>query len=271
MMRKMSTLLAVAGLAVLGLSAVLPGVATAAPEVKFKAVPVPVPIEPANPHSKTYPHTGYILGAGAAIEAEFTIHGTEYATEYGVGSPSPLVGVKVYLPKGTTLHPQGFATCSKAILESEGPKGCSKKSYAGPVGEARGHLSFGSTRVEETLTVQPYFRAGGGLVFFAYGKSPAVVELYPEGTLSPTGGPFSDVFTTNVPLVEGLPGQPDGSAEFIKVKVGAARKQGKKLISYGTVPKTCPKGSLEIKAELTFLSGETVTVSYKAPCPKHKK
>jgi hypothetical protein len=264
MMRRVSTLIAMAGLAVLGLSAVLPGVATARPTVTFKAVAVPIPIEPANPHSKTYPGTGDIYGAGAAIEAEFTIHGTEYAAEYGVGSPSPITQVKVYLPNGTKLHPQGFAVCSKAILESENEV-CPKKSYAGPVGEARGHLSFGGTRVEETLSVQPYFRAGGGLVFFVYGKTPALVELTPEGTLS------GDVFTTNVPLVEGPPGSADGSAEFIKVKVGAARKHGKKLISYGTMPKTCPKGGFPVKAEIMFLSGETVTASYKAPCPKHKK
>jgi hypothetical protein len=268
MMRRVSTLIATAGLAVLGLSAGLPAAASAAPEVKFKAVPVPIPINPANPHSKTYPGTGYILGAGAAIETEFTIHGTEY-----FGSPSPLTQVKFYLPKGVKLHPQGFATCSKAILESEkGPEGCPKKSYAGPIGEARGHVSFGSTRVEETLTVQPFFLAGGGLIFFAFGKGPALIELISEGTITAAGGPFGDLFTAGIPLVESVPGAPDGSAEFIKVKVGAARKpKGKKLIPYGTVPKTCPTGSLAVKAELTFLSGETVTSTYKAPCPKHKK
>jgi hypothetical protein len=30
----------------------------------------------------------------------------------------------------------------------------------------------------------------------------------------------------------------------------------------------CPKGGFPVKAELTFLGGATVAVSYNAPCPK---
>ena len=54
----------------------------------------------------------------------------------------------------------------------------------------------------------------------------------------------------------------------IKIRVGAAFMQGKKLISYGTVPKKCPKGGFPAKTELKYLSGETSTVSIKVPCPK---
>ena len=53
-----------------------------------------------------------------------------------------------------------------------------------------------------------------------------------------------------------------------KVEVGAAFKQGKKLVSYGTVPKKCPKGGFPVKAELTFLGNVVVPASVKAPCPK---
>jgi len=34
------------------------------------------------------------------------------------------------------------------------------------------------------------------------------------------------------------------------------------------VPKSCPKGGAPLKFELKFMSGETVTVAYKQPCPK---
>ncbi len=101
--------------------------------------------------------------------------------------------------------------------------------------------------------------------------SPASIELISSGSIGSSGGLFGTVFTAEVPLVESVPGALDGSAEFIKVKVGAAYKKGKKLISYGTVPTKCPKGGFPIKTEVKFLSGEVVSAEYTAPCPKHKK
>jgi hypothetical protein len=256
---------ALLGLGVVVLLAGLPAAASAMPVVTVKAAPVPIPINLSNPHSATYPGTGDILGAGAALEVEFKISGTEYG-----GSPSPITQIKTYAPAGIKLTTKGFATCTEATIKEKGPGGCPKKSYATPLGEARGQVSFGSTRVYETLTVQGFFAPGGGLLFFADGSTPASIELISTGTITNAGGPFGPLFTAEVPLVESVPGALDGSAEFIKVKVGAAYKQGKKLISYGTVPKKCPKGGFPLKTEVKFLSGEVVTSEYKAPCPKHK-
>jgi len=264
MMRKASTRRALLGLGVVGLLAALPTAASATPTVTLKAAAVPIPINLSSSHSATYPGTGDILGAGAAIETEFTIHGTEYG-----GGPSPITQVKVTLPAGVKLNKNGFATCSEVVLKEKGPAACPKKSFASPKGEAQGFVSFGGERVHETVSVQGFFAPGGSLIFFVDGTSPASIELYPKGSFTTVGG--RQVFTTEVPLIESVPGALDGSAEFIKVKVGAAYKKGKKLISYGTVPKTCPKGGFPLKTEITFLSGETVTSEYKAPCPKHKK
>src|ERR1700743_2179926 len=94
-MRKASSCLAVLGLAVLALA--LPGVAVAVPTVKFRAAAVPIP---------GFPHTGNIKGAGAAVEAEFKIEGTEYG-----GFPPPLTHVNVFLPAGTELQPTCFPRC----------------------------------------------------------------------------------------------------------------------------------------------------------------
>lgn len=269
MMRKASTRKALLGLGVLGLLAGLPAAATATPTVTIKAAAVPIPINPANPHSATYPGTGNILGAGAAVEVEATIHGTEYGTGPTAGPP-PITQVKVLFPPGVKLTTKGFATCSEAVLKEKGPQACPKKSFASPLGEARGFVSFGSERVHETVTVQAFFAPGGGLIFGVFGNSPASIELYPKGSFTTTGS-GQQQFTAEVPLIESVPGALDGSAEFFKVKVGAAYKKGKKLISYGTVPKTCPKGGFPVKVETTFLGGEVVPSEFKAPCPKHKK
>jgi hypothetical protein len=40
-------------------------------------------------------------------------------------------------------------------------------------------------------------------------------------------------------------------------------------MSYITLPRHCPKGGAPLKAELKFMSGETVTIAYRQPCPKH--
>ncbi|MGA9877031.1 MAG: hypothetical protein WBQ21_14615, partial [Solirubrobacteraceae bacterium] len=69
--------------------------------------------------------------------------------------------------------------------------------------------------------------------------------------------------------VETVPGALYASVEQIKVKVGAAFKQGKKLISYTTAPTTCPKSRFfPLKVELLFLSGETVAAESQIRCPK---
>jgi len=268
MMRIASTRRALLGLGVVGLLAGLPAAASATPTVTIKAAAVPIPINPANPHSATYPGTGDILGAGFAVEVEATIHGTEYGTGSTAG-PSPITQVKVTSPPGVKLSTNGFPTCSESVLKEKGPSGCPKKSFASPLGEARGYVSFGAERVHETVTVQAFFAPGGGLLFGVFGSTPASIELYPHGTAANVGG--REVFTTEVPLIESVPGALDGTAEYFKVKVGAAYKKGKKLVSYITAPKKCPKGGFPLKAEIKFLSGEVVPSEYKVPCPKHKK
>ena len=251
-MRRASTCLALLGLAVLG----LPAAASAAPVVTFKAKAVPIP---------GYPHTGNILGAGAAEQVEWTIKGSEYG-----GFAAPLIGVNVVEPAGTKLHPQGFVTCSPTALQATGPSACPKKSKFTIAGEAKGVVSFGTERVEENTTVQGFFAPGGGLQFYTQGSSPVSLEF-----ISPSHVVYgtSPSIITTVPLVETVPGAPDASVETIKVTAGSAYKKGKTTVYYGTVPKKCPKGGFPVKSVLTFaglggLTEQQVTATYKAPCPR---
>jgi len=258
-MRRASTRRAALAFALLGL--VLPATAMAAPSVTFKIKAIPIKKNASSKGGPNWPGTGNILGAPTAVEAEFKIVGSEY-----FGGPSPLTEVTTTLPAGSKVNTKGFATCSTATLESHEVQKCPAKSVAGPKGEANGEVSFGSTRVHEKLTVQPFFAVGGGLSFYAEGREPAQIELLSKGaftSLAPT-----PTLATEVPLVITVPEAPYGSAEYIKVEVGAAFMKGKKLVSYGTLPKKCPKGGFPVKATLKFLSGETVTVTATPPCPK---
>jgi hypothetical protein len=247
----------------------LTGAALALPTVKFKAEAVRIP---------NFPNTGNILGAGAAVQAEYQIEGTEYQ-----GSPPPIIGINFYLPKGTKLHTSGFPTCSKTTLEQFGPVQCRKGSAAGPTGKVQGYVTLGGERVEEGLELSSYYAANGGFEFFSKGSSPVSIEILSNGhyvNLAGAGG-YGPELVTEVPLVMSLPGAPYASVKSITVKAGSAYTTGKgkhrRTIYYGRVPTKCPKGGFPMKTEVIFAEGgelskpETVTKTYKSPCPpKHR-
>ncbi len=242
----------------------LSAAAQAAPEVKLKVLPVPIP---------GFPHTGYILGHGAALEAEYRIKGEEYG-----GFPPPLIGVTFFLPTGTKLHPTGFPTCPPATLEiaGKGPGACPKGSSAGPPGSALGVVAFGSELVPEEAKIEPFYAPGGGLEFFTSGHSPVSLEILSSGhyqTVNREG--FGQELVSQVPLVVTVPGAQDASVERISVQVGTAMRSGGNTIYYGMLPPSCPKGGFTVRSELTFaavggLTQQTVLVTYKAPCPPRR-
>ncbi|HEY2282014.1 MAG TPA: hypothetical protein VGH60_00515 [Solirubrobacteraceae bacterium] len=219
-----------------------------------KAVPIP-----------GFPGTGNILGAGAAVEVKYTIKGTESTG----GVPSQIIGVNFYLPAGTKINQAGFVTCPTATLENIGPSGCPKKSQASPVGTAGVVDPIGGELVKENATLQAFFAPGGGLQFYANAASPISAQLLvAKGSFGSASAPYGLKFASTVQLVQSVPGAPPVSTESFNIKVGAAYKKGKKTVSYGTLPKKCPKGGFPVKTEITFETGAVVTAEYKAPCPK---
>jgi hypothetical protein len=99
-----------------------PQSAAATPSVTVKVHAVPI---------AGFSHTGNTLGAGAALQVEYTISGTEYG-----GYPLPLDGISLELPRGLVVSPSGFPTCPQSTLEptGKGPTGCPTGSSAGPLG-----------------------------------------------------------------------------------------------------------------------------------------
>jgi hypothetical protein len=279
-MRRASTCLALLGsLAALG----LPAAASAAPTftVKTKAVPIP------KPGGGTYPHTGLISptkgGLGVALEANFVITkapgpGYGATAQNPEGGIPPLAAVNFYLPAGAKINSAGFPTCTEAALKNTGPSAC-PKAVASPVGSALGEVTFGSERVPEEAKLQAFFGPNKGLLFYVQGSSPVSLEFVSSGTYVNSGqAPYGLELKTTVPAIATVPGAALASAKTINVKVGAAIKKGKKLISYGTLPQKCPAGGYPEKAELIFggsyggerefgIPAETVTQTFKSPCP----
>jgi hypothetical protein len=276
-MRKASTRLATLGCLaiVLGTSA---AASAAAPIVTFKAKAVPIP----KPGGGSYPHTGNILGAGTAFQAEYAISGAGYGAtpQKPAGGIPPLSSVNFYSPAGVKLNSAPFGRCSESVLKNTGPSGCSKNSVASPVGHALGEVTFGSERVPEQATLQAFFGPGNSLLFYVQGSSPVALEFVSAGTNVNSGQPpYGVELKATVPAIATVPGAPLASTKTIDIKVGAAVKKGKKLLSYITVPRKCPTGGFPVKSELTFggsfggerefgIPAETVALDYKLPCPK---
>lgn len=247
--------------AVAALASVLTATAAATPTVTLKALPLPLP---------GHAGTGYILGHGTALEAEYSISGHEYG-----GFPPPLIGVDFFLPAGTQLHPQAFATCPRATLEPSGPgvSHCPKGSLAGS-GTAQGVVAFGTSIVPETTTISAFFAPGGGLEFFTFGHEPVLLEIISSGKyVDYDREGFGQELVSQIPLVETVPGAQDASVEHIEVTVGAVTRKDGRTVYYGVLPAHCPAQGFTVRSELLFaglggLTQTTVPVSFKAPCPR---
>jgi hypothetical protein len=253
-MRRASTCLALLGLAVLG----LPAAASAAPTVTFTPKIIPIP---------KFPKTGNILGAGAGVQAVFTISGTESSG----GVPSQLRKVVVDLPTGTKIKPAGFGKCAATTLEASGPEGCPKTSVASPIGTARVEAPIGGTTVGVDATLQAFLSPNGGLNFYANSGAPISAQIISVGAFITPDSGYGPKLSVEVPQIPTVPGAPNASILAINVKVGAAIKKGGKVLSYGVLPSKCTKSKgLQWKTELTFESGETVSATAKTICPRKK-
>jgi hypothetical protein len=278
LMRRASTCLAVLGLAALG---ALGFTAVASAEItakisQFKAKAVPIP----KPGGGSFPHTGNILGAGAAVEADYTIEGSGYGPtpQNPSGGIPPISEVDFFLPAGAKIHPQGFVKCSESILKNTGPSGCPKNSVASPKGSVLGEVTFGAERVPEEAELRAFI-GGPGLLFYVAGHSPVSLELVSVGHYVKASAPYGEELVTLVPPVATVPGAPLASTKTIHIRAGAAIKKGKKVLPYGTLPKKCPKGGFPVKTVITFggsnqygefgIPALKAEAAYKAPCPKH--
>ena len=233
---------------------VLAGTASATPTATLKALALSIP---------GFPGTGNILGAGAEVEMQVSITGTEYG-----GFPSPMTGLNIFAPAGVKITTRGFATCAPSVLEADGPPGCPKQSSAGPPGVGFGVVTFGDEQVPETVSIQSFFAPVGGPTFYVKGNTPASFEVLEKSRWITASPPYGAELMVEVPLIETAPGGNDASVTGFKVRVGAAYKQGKKTVSYITQPKKCPKHGFPVEIELKFLSGQMLTVPDTVPCPR---
>jgi hypothetical protein len=267
---KMTALVAWGACAMWGAAVLVPPTASAKPAVTMSAAAAPIPMNPLEPHSRAWAHTGNMARAGAELEATFTITGTEY-----LGLPNPLRRVMIALPKGIKVTTRGFASCrlphGNWRKTGEAPL-CTQKAYAGAVSEVLGAANIGGSNLPVQFRQGAFFTSsGGGLGFWSLNVSNWLSgEGLLPATLKPADGGYK--LTENLPPFTAA-GVTDISTESITVALGAAYKQGGKLVSYLTMPTACPTGGYPVKAELSFGAGaesswETVAVALKEACTK---
>src|ERR1700730_1971477 len=248
-MRKLLLPLAFIGLVLPGPAAMAATPSATIAAFKARAVPIP------RPGGGSFPHTGNCLGCGVAVEAEYTIDGPGCGAtlQNPNGGIPPISQVNFYLPAGAKLHPQGFATCSVATLQNIGPRGCRRSSVASPVGSVLGEVTFGEQRVPEQAELQAFFAPGGGLLFYTAGHSPVSLEIVSSGRfVASHQPPYGLELITLVPPVPTVPGAPLASVRTIKIKVCAAIRKRGRLLSYGYMPRRCPRGGFPVRTEIVF-------------------
>ncbi len=253
-----------------GAAVLVPPTASAKPAVTMSAAAAPIPVNPLEPHSRAWAHTGDMARAGAELESRFTITGTEYQ-----GLPNPLRRVMIALPKGIKVTTRGFASCrlpqGNWRKPGEAPL-CPQKAYAGAVSEVLGAANIGGSDLPVQFRQGAFFTSSvGDLGFWSLNVSNWLSGqgLLPA-TLKPADGGYK--------LTESLPpltaaGVTDISTESITVALGAAYQEHGKLVSYLTMPAACPGSGYPVKAELSFGAGaestwEAVALTSKLPCSK---
>ena len=209
--------------------------------------------------------SGVLAGSGS-FNSTLKIEGTEYG-----GFPPPILAITLGLPAGTTIGAVNHPTCSSAVLEQTGPSGCTEGSQAGPVGSALSIISFGSERIEESLTIETFFAPGGGLNLFILGREPVSIEIVAQATVS------GNVVSIEVPLVSTVPGAPYASFKELQFRLGETEEQEEldHFTSGVTLPFECPSsGTFSWSTAVTFDEGgaipfqpHTTEATAKTGCP----
>jgi hypothetical protein len=194
--------------------------------------------------------------------------------------PPPLTGIELRYPAnlGIGTSELGLATCRVAVLEEDGPGGCSPNSVMG-FGEVSTGVVFGSKIVSESAPIT-IFRApsvGGdfAVLFYAQGSVPVDARVIFPGLLLPSPSPFGGVVNIHVPLVETLPGAPYVSVVGLRSTIGPRRvvyyeRSGGQLLAYRPkgllLPRRCPRGGFPFRARFAFADGSGASAGARVGC-----
>jgi hypothetical protein len=159
--------------------------------------------------------------------------------------PPIVTGIDIRIGKGLTWNRGGYTTCSKAVLDRSGPKGCPKQSVVGTA-YATGRADTVPAKVDLT-----FFNGGKDIAYvYAVLDNPARVrETLTLRTRQLTGpGPWGEAESVSIPrslqIVAGLPLNMDR----IKFTIGGKSYARNFIASTG-----CPKGGWRYEVTAHYL------------------
>jgi hypothetical protein len=219
------------------------------------------------------------LGAPATVELGFRLG------QSGDGLPRPLVGVDFLMPAGVDLSTSelGLATCDRRTLVSAGAEGCQPEAVMG-YGKA---VILTPDAVEAlvepvglTVVMAPPVDRQTTLLFYASGDSPVIAQMEFSGELGESSGVYGPEIGTTIPLIAGLPGEPDARVVRMHSSIGSKRLTYYKRVHGAKVaytpkgmlvPHDCPVGGFPFAANFEYADGSRETVSTKVPCPSRSR
>jgi hypothetical protein len=218
---------------------------------------------------------------GAPTTIAFSFH---LATAEGL-APPPVTAIDLQMPAGInyTTTQLGLALCSEQLLQARGPAGCPPNSRLG-YGSALVEVPFGTGAGHEIPEVQALAgpSASGNLtvLFYANGLYPVSAQLAFAGEVLPDSGRFGSQLSTNVPLVDSVPGGPDVSIVSVTSTIGPAHLTYYKTVhgrrvGYSprgvSVPERCPRDGFPFAASFTFQDATSTGASTTVPCPVRRR
>ncbi len=195
--------------------------------------------------------------------------------------PPPLTGIEFRLPAGVSLTTSGLGLniCDPATLASAGSEGCKPEAVMG-YGNALILVPDAAEALLEpvglTVLMGPPENRHTTLLFYANGSSPAIAQTLFSGQMLEESGPFGADLDTTIPLMSGLPGEPDATVVRMHAGIGSKGVTYYRSVHGVRVPYTpkglivpshCPTGGFPFGVTLRFADGSTESASTTTPCP----
>jgi hypothetical protein len=232
----------------------------------------------ASPSSSVTMTAGFVpnkLEAASTMELGFRIRRPAGAV------PPPLTGIEFRLPAGVSLTTSGLGLniCDRTTLASAGSEGCEPDVVMG-YGNALILVPDAAEALLEpvglTVLMGPPENRHTTLLFYANGSSPAIAQTVFSGQMLEASGPFGADLDTTIPLMSGLPGEPDTTVVRMHAGIGSKGVTYYKSVHGARVPYTpkglivpshCPTGGFPFGVMLRFADGSTESASTTTPCP----
>jgi hypothetical protein len=177
--------------------------------------------------------------------------------------PSPVRNMKFFFKSGAKVHSEAFGTCSKAVLEQQGPAKCPATSRIGSGSAVASVLQTNFPTDEVTVFNGPGTTTNRKILVYA--RAIETVTIILEGTLKKTSGKYG--YSLDIPVEPIRAPGDEASITNFSVKVGGfGRLKGKKNVPFIEAPTSCKAPGWPFLGQFTYADGTSGSSSATIPC-----